>query len=91
MGPEGAYAFRYPFAAFSRRERPERKGRERRTQRLVSYESDLLCGVVSNCAHILSTYGVCAELNNSPRRRAAHVLDTDEAGVRIYYPALTKL
>ena len=67
------------------------KGRERRTQRLVSYESDLLCGVVSNCAHILSTYGVCAELNNSPRRRAAHVLDTDEAGARIYYPALTKL
>ena len=34
-------------------------------------------GVVSNCAHILSTYGVRAELNNSPRRRAAHVLDTD--------------
>jgi len=28
----------------------------------------------------LPTYGVCAELNNSPHRRAAHVLDMDEAG-----------
>ena len=47
-------------------------------------------GDVSNCDHILSTYGVCAELNNSPRRRAAHVLDTDEAGMCAYYPALTR-
>ena len=47
-------------------------------------------GFVSNCAHILLTYGVCAELNNSPRRRAAHVLDTDEAGMCAYYPALTR-
>ena len=43
-------------------------------------------GVVSNCDHILSTYGVCAELNNSPRRRAAHVLDTDRDRYAIVLP-----
>ena len=49
-------------------------------------------GSVGNCAHNLSTYGVCAGLNNSLRRRAAHVFDTDRAGAVGYssFSALTR-